>query len=352
MEYRTAKIVGVDLGDKVSHVCELDLGTGCLEHWRVSMSPASVRRAFAKVEARRIVMEVGGQSRWFSKLLEELGFEVIVADARRIALITKSLSKNDRNDAELLARLGASDLELLRPIHHRGDRAQCDLSVIKARDTLVRTRTRLVVTIRGTLKQMGIRLGGWTPRGFVKRAREQMPQDLRAALVPLLEVIDDLTTKIHEYEKQIEEVCKDRYPETAALTQVQGVGSLTALAFVLILEDPNRFAKSRTVGSYLGLRPRQSDSGESVKQLGITKAGDGLLRRLMVHSAHYVLGPFGGDSDLRRWGLELAARGGKNAKKRAAVAVARKLSVLLHRLWKTQATYEPLRKASLSAAVA
>jgi transposase len=129
------------------------------------------------------------------------------------------------------------------------------------------------------------------------------------------------------------------------LTQVSGVGTLTAMAFVLTIEEPHRFRRSRDVGCYLGLRPKQQDSGERSPQLRITKAGDSYLRKILVSSAHYIIGPFGPDTDLRRWGLKLCERGGKNAKKRAVVAVARKLAVLLHRLWVTGEVYEPLRNA-------
>ena len=135
------------------------------------------------------------------------------------------------------------------------------------------------------------------------------------------------------------------YPETDLLRQVEGVGALTALAFVLTLENPERFAKSRSVGAYLGLEPAQDQSGDRDPQRHISKEGDEMLRKLLVGSAHYILGPFGSDSDLRRHGEKIASRGGKNAKKRAAVAVARKLSVLLQRLWVTGEVYEPLRNA-------
>jgi transposase len=148
----------------------------------------------------------------------------------------------------------------------------------------------------------------------------------------------------------IEEACREVYPETAPLLDVNGVGALTALAFVLTVEEPGRFRSSRAVGAYFGLRPRRDQSGDVDKQLPVTKAGDRMVRKLLVQNAQYILGPFGKDSDLRRWGLKLAERGGKNAKRKAVVAVARKLAVLLHRLWVTGEVYEPLRRANLDAA--
>ena len=345
MEHDSKLIVGVDLGDKESHICLLNKETGDEDHSKVAMTFSAVQRTFSTIPAKKVVMEVGGNSRWFSNHLKEMGFEVIVADARRIPLISKSNTKNDKNDAILLAKLGASDLELLNPITHRSDTAHMDLAQIKARDALVGNRTRLINHVRGTLKPFGIRLGTLTTNVNVVQVYSQIPERLAPALHPLLDNIKQLTSQIRLFDRQIQKLCEECYPETFGLSQVKGVGSMTALAFILTLDDHTRFEKSRDVGSYLGLCPRQSDSGEVVSQLGITKAGNGHLRRLLVHCAHYIMGPFGEDSDLRRWGLALSERGGGNAKKRAVVAVARKLSVLLHRLWVTQAEYKPLRNS-------
>ena len=162
-----------------------------------------------------------------------------------------------------------------------------------------------------------------------------VPSELRAALVPVLRMIDELTQRIVAFEKRIEKLSKERYPETEVLRQVNGVGALTAFTYVLTLEDPQRFRNSRSVGPFLGLCPKQRQSGARDPELRISKAGDRDLRRLLVQSAQYILGPFASDSDLRRFGLALASRGGKSAKRRAIVALARKLSVLLHRLWVT-----------------
>jgi transposase len=183
-------------------------------------------------------------------------------------------------------------------------------------------------------------------RSFHKRAAEHIPEALRPALWPILEQIGSLTERIKDYERQLETISKERYPETELLRQVEGIGPLTALTFVLTVEDPYRFEKSRSVGAYLGLVPATDRSGErNPREKRISKEGDEMLRRLLVGSAHYVLGPFGSDSDLRRHGEKIASRGGKNSKKRAVVAVARKLSVLLHRLWVSGEVYDPLYNA-------
>jgi len=264
-----------------------------------------------------------------------MGHEVLVANARKVRLIYQGDSKNDTLDARTLARLARVDWRLLCPIQHRGEQAQLDLAVIRARDAVVGTRTKLINHVRGMVKSFGGRISKCSADAFSSRALEEMPEQLRETLGSVVRTIGDLTRQIRRYDKQIHAMAEQRYPEVKILAQVSAVGVLTALAYVLVLEDPHRFKKSRSVGAYLGLRPRLKQSGQSDRQLRITKAGDKLLRRLLVGSAQYILGPFGPDCDLRRWGLGLASRGGKNAKKRAAVAVARKLSVLLHRLWVT-----------------
>jgi transposase len=185
-------------------------------------------------------------------------------------------------------------------------------------------------------------------RSFHKRASEHIPQALRPALWPILEQIASLTERIRGYDRKLETVCEEHYPETELLRQLEGVGPLTALAFVLTVEDPYRFEKSRSVGAYLGLVPARNQSGDRDPQRRISKEGDELLRKLLVSCAHYILGPFGSDSDLRRHGEKIASRGAKNAKKRAVVAVARKLSVLLHSLWVSAEIYEPLRNTHRS----
>ena len=198
--------------------------------------------------------------------------------------------------------------------------------MIRSRQALVDCRTQLVNHVRGAVKSFGARLPKCSARSFHKRAKEHIPEALLPALEPILEQIASLTERIKDYDRRLETICQERYPETELLRQVEGIGPLTALTFVLTLEDPHRFEKSRSVGAYLGLVPATNRSGESDPQKRISKEGDEMMRKLLVGSAHYVLGPFGQDLHLRRHGQKIASRGGKNAKKRAAVAVARKLS--------------------------
>jgi transposase len=345
---RTPRItVGVDLGDRYSYLCFLDTQSGeVLEESRVRTTREAFERRFGSERHHlSIAIEVGTHSPWVSRLLQECGHEVLVANARKVRLIYGDKRKNDKLDAENLARLARLDPKLLYPLRHRGEDSQAHLAIIRSREALVGCRTQLVNHVRGAVKSFGGKLPKCPAVSFHKKAAAHIPEALWAALEPILEQIGLLTQRIREYERRLEMLCQEHYPETGLLRQVEGVGVLTALTFVLTLEDPYRFEKSRTVGAYLGLVPARDQSGDRDPQKRISKEGDERLRRLLVGSAHYILGPFGSDSDLRRHGEKLVSRGGKNAKKRAAVAVARKLSVLLHCLWVSAEVYEPLYNA-------
>jgi transposase len=339
--------VGLDVGDTYTQACVLDESGEVIEESRVSTTPKAFRRRFAFMPPARVILEAGTHSHWASRLLTDLGHEVIIANPRMLRFIYGSDSKNDKADAAYLARVGRLDPALLRPIVHRSEQCQADRTLIRSRDALVRVRTTLVTHARSLVKVFGAKLPACATEVFARKAEGHVPELLRPALDPVLGIIAALTAQIRELDRKIEALAKESYPDTSLLSQVPSVGSLTSLAYVLTLEDPSRFARARAVGSYLGLRPRQADSGDRRPQLRITRAGDEMLRGLLIECAHYTLGPFAPDSDLRRWGLKLAARGGKAAKKRAAVAVARKLSVLLLRLWVTGEVYEPLRNARL-----
>jgi transposase len=293
----------------------------------------------------RVVMEAGTHSPWASRLLAELGHEVVVANPRQLGLISGNDSKSDGVDAELLCRLGRVDVGLLRPIEPRSARAMEARALLRSRDVVVRTRTTLVNHIRGLVKAAGARLPRSGTSAFAKKTQAAVPEALQGVVKPLYELLEQINQTIGVYDQAIEREGR-AWPPTQIVRQVAGVGPVTALAFVACVERPERFASSRAVGSYLGMRPRRDQSGAWDPQLRITKAGDPFVRRLLILSSQYLLGPHGPDTDLRRFGVRLAARGGKGAKKRAVVAVARKLAVLLHRLWVTGEVYEPLREAT------
>jgi len=337
--------IGLDLGDRWSFYCVMDEAGQVVVEQKLPTTPEGMKQVFGKMVRSLIALETGTHSPWVSRLLTELGHQVIVAHAQKVQLITKSNRKDDRHDARTLARLARVDPDLLGPVRHRSVQAQLHLTVIRARAELVSARTALVNAARGLVKSYGQRLPKCGTYQVSRELADGLSAELRDVLEPLLKEIESLNERIKEYDERMEKIAKELYPEVSLLKQVKGVGTQIALTYVLTIEDPYRFAKSREVGCFLGLRPGRRNSGESEPQKGISKEGDRYLRTMMVQGAHYILGPFGEDSDLRRWGLKLAERGGKNAKKRAVVAVARKLAVLLHRLWVDGEVYEPLRNS-------
>jgi transposase len=335
----------MDLGDKKHVVCVLDKTGHAIDNCTVDNNQESLHTFFSKYKEATVAIEASTHSPWISRQLAALGLHVLIGNPRKLRVIWDSNNKTDVRDAEMLARIARFDPDLLYPITHRGKQSQIDLELLQARDILVKNRANLINHVRGSVKSLGSRLPQCSTNSFHHKADDHLPAELHATLKPVLGIIEELTTQIKAFDKEIEHISKERFPETELLRPIQGVGPLTALAFVLILEDSERFEKSRQVGSFVGLTPRRDQSGEVDKQLRITKAGNPYLRRLLVSAAQYILGPFGEDCNLKKFGLRLAARGGKNAKRRAVVAVARKLAVLLHRLWRHGEVYDPFFKA-------
>ena len=332
--------VGLDLGDRYSQICGLDEGGRVVWKQRIRTWKESLTKYFGPLPPTRVVIEVGSHSRWVSRHLEQLGHEVVVANARRLKFLSENDYKNDKNDAELLARLGRADPLLLRPIKHRSEQAHLDLTLIKSRDELVQSRTRLINHVRGVVKSFGGRLPSCSTASFHKHALELMPAQLVDQLEPIVSAINKMTHEIQRYDSKIREKSAS-YPEAQTFQTVTGVGPITSMCYLLTLEDPTRFASPRNVGAYLGLVPRQDSSGGKDRECRITKAGDQYLRKLLLQVAHRIIGPFGGDCDLRDFGLRIFERGGNHGRQKAAVAVARKLSVLLMTLWKSGGTYDP-----------
>lgn len=342
--------VGCDLGDQHTEIAVLDESGAVVDTVRVRTTQVALERYLGTHKRARVVIEVGTHSRWVADLIQRIGHEVVVANPRQVRLISRRRVKTDQSDALLLARLGRFDPELLAPVKLRSRGAQVDLAVIRSRDVLVSARTKLLNQVRGTIKQFGLTMKRASSFGSVfKDAKRVIPAELEPALRPMLEVLEVIEAQIEAQEVVIEQVAA-KLPQVQRMTQIHGVGVLTATAFALTIDDPSRFEKSRFAGAFLGLTPAKDQSGDSDPQKRITKAGDPLVRKLLVQCAHHVLGHRGRDSDLRRWGLRIAERGGKNARKRAIVAVARKLAVLMHRLWLSGETYQPCGYAHGAAA--
>ena len=336
-----SETIGVDLGDRYSTFCVLDQATGEeLERGRLRTSPEAFEGFFRGRSGARAVVEVGTHSPWVSRILERHCAETFVANARELHFIFRNDRKCDEGDPERLARVGRMDPKLLRPVTHRREDSQRELVLVRARATLVETRTELVNTLRGLVKSVGGRLPRKDASAIRHEFCKELPAPVRETLTPLVLTIEFLSDEIKQYDRKVEELAK-KHPETALFTAVDSVGNLTALTYLLTLEDPERFARSRDVGPFLGLTPKRDQSGETDKQLRITKAGDAALRTLLVQCAQRILGRFGKDCDLRRYGARITQRGGKIAKRKAVIAVARKLAVRLHHLWKTGAIYDP-----------
>ncbi|HLA15131.1 MAG TPA: IS110 family transposase [Gemmatimonadaceae bacterium] len=341
--------IGIDLGDRISQYVALDGNGEHVAEGRVPTTAEAFEKRFGTIGSKVMAIETGTHSPWVCRLLRRLGHRVTVANSRKLRLIYENRRKNDKVDAEYLARLVRVDPKLLSPVEHRGEGAQQHVAVLRSRDALVKTRSRLITHVRGAVKSTGVRVPQCSTEAFVKRARPVIPSTMSAALEPILTVIEQLSVQIGAFDRSVERLAKEEYRDAHVLMQIAGVGALTAVAYMATMGDPGRFAHSRTTGAWVGLVPGQNASSQSDPQQRITKEGDAYLRSLLINCAHYILGPFGPDCDLRRHGEAIAVRGGKNAKKRAVVAVARKLAVLLHRLWRTRAVYEPLRNAASTA---
>ena len=345
-------VIGIDLGDIKHAICVTNKHGKILKEFSLPNRRDCLEEFADEYPKALIAMEVGTHSPWISRLFTAKGAEVIVANARKLRAIYTNERKCDRLDAQMLAKLVRVDPELLAPIRHGSERSQKDLLVIKLRDTLVRQRVNIIGSIRGSLKALGIRLPSPSCPSFAKAARSALREhtEILPTIEPSLSTLDCLSAQIREFDKTIREAGRTRHPQAQALQQIPGVGPITSLCFVLAIEEPGRFRDPRDVGAYLGLVPRRDQSGDTDKQLPISKTGNRYLRCLLVQCAQYILGHYGPDCELRRHGLKLAARGGKAAKKKAIVAIARKLAVLMLILWQRQSDYEPLRHCSAKAA--
>ena len=334
--------VGLDISDRLTHLCIVDSAGKQLHADTVPTAPGSFCDYFRSHRGLRFVLEAGPHSNWIARELLEVSDDVIVVNANQVRLIAESLRKTDAHDARTLAFLGARCYELLGRVYQRPSSQQADLSLVRSRAALVRTRTLLINSVRGTLKSFdGTKLPASDGHSFHKHAEDLIPEELLPAVRPLVDMITQITAQIRAFDKDIERL-NERYSTTAALRQVKGVGPLTALTFTLVIGDPHRFPNRRDVAAYLGLVPRLRASGARTPQMSISKAGDGYTRQLLVECAHYIMGPFGQDSDLRRFGLRLAGSDNPRQKRRATIALARKLAVLLLFLWQTGVAYEPL----------
>ena len=339
------RTIGMDLGNRSTSYCIVDSSGDHIREAELKTTTESMGEFLSSEPPSRVVIEASGPSRWVAELAAKHGHKVIVANPREFKLICASHRKTDRNDARILADFGQFRPQLLRPIKLRGLKCQLARGILISRSHAVGQRTVLINLIRAQVRNLGESLSDCSARVFHKTALARIPVALRPTVEPLFSVLNSITEAIATYDEEIKRMCEEDFKETATLLQVNGVGPNTALAFVATIEDPSRFPKSRDVGAYVGLVSKSRSSGSKDPQLRISKRGDKTLRRLLVTAATYICGPRSSDSDLKRFGKRLQDRGGQTARAKARIAVARKLSVLLHRLLITGEVYEPLRNS-------
>lgn len=337
--------IGVDLGDTKHHYCVLDQAGKILREDTLANNRPSLEKLAAEFPGARVAIEVGTHSPWVGELLAGAGLEVFVANARKLRAVYDNERKCDEVDARMLARIARLDPELLKPIRHISQQARADRMVLTTRDRLVGARTSLIQSVRSSVKSLGHRIPPGTPGLFPRRVREQLEAHpaLLATIEPMLRVLESMNISIAKLDTEIVRLAAEKYPQAEKLSRIQGVGPVTSLAFVLAIEDPSRISETRDVGAYFGIVPRRDQSGKCDKSLGISKTGNDYVRKLLVQCAQYILGRHAPESDLRSFGLKLAGRGGKAAKKKAIVAVARKLAVVMLSLWKSGEEYRPSR---------
>jgi transposase len=338
-------IIGIDLGDTKHRYHVLDQAGNEVQRGSIPNNGAALSQLARKYPDARVAIEVGTHSPWISRHLTAEGCEVFVANARKLRAIYENERKCDELDAKMLAKIARLDPELLHPVTHISAQAMTDRLALSGREQLVEARKRLIQSVRSLVKSLGHRIESCSSNRFPKAAREALgaEEGVMRAIEPMLTAIESIGASIRQLDEEIDRLGAESYPEARQLQQIVGVGPITALAFVLAVEDPRRLEKTRDIGAYLGIVPRRDQSGATDKSLGITKAGNAYVRRLLVQCAQYILGAHGPDCELRRFGLKLASRGGKAHKKKAMVAVARKLAVLMLSLWKSGEDYRPER---------
>jgi transposase len=346
---KKVNVIGMDLGDKYNKAVVLAEDGEIVDRAEVPCTQEGVRAYLERHPGALLVIETGTHCRWVSRIGSELGHEVLVGNARKLRMIWNRSRKNDWNDAEMLARVARTDRKLFSPVRLRGDGDQGLMRLVKSRDLLVRDRTGIVNEIRGFCKAEGARLPKRSTEAFA-RMEYEVPASVRTVAKPLFAVLRELTKKIALYDQMISDATRKLYnAEVELLDTIGGVGPVTTAAFLAAVGDPATFGSARDAGPYFGLVPKQNQSGQTDRQMRITKEGNAVVRRLLVTAANYIMGPFGKDSDLRRHGMQIAERGGKNARKRAKVAVARKLAVLMLAILKNRSAYRPLKNVEVAA---
>lgn len=328
--------VAIDLHDEYSQICVMSTEREVLAEVKVPTRRAALSDFFRQRERSRVIFEAGPHALWVGELLGELGHEVVACHPRRVRLIAESRNKNDRVDAELLARLSLSDLELIRPIQQRTRKTLEQRSIVRCRASLVETQKRLRTMLRGLIKPFGVRLSAGKKRALIEAAATELPPLTRQSVDAILKTLQTIATQLHALNEAVERLAAE-HPAATRLQSIPGVGPLVAISYVHAIEDPARFA-SCDIGPYLGLTPsNRSSAGKKLGPKDRGRPGNPYVRSLLVQAA-WTLMNSRSESDLARWGRGLIERIGA---KKAAMAVARKLATVMHHLWLHEEDFRP-----------
>ena len=349
MEYCTT--IGADVSDRTTKICVMTKAEGGERRIVVETTCATTKAGFEEALSKfdrswPVVFETGTHCRWMDRLFKEMGFKTIVGNPGKIPSITKSNTKNDRNDARELARLAIADPAMLHPVFLRDEVYQQMLRFHHARNMLISQRTQTINQIRGFAKSMGHRIECSSTEKFHELSKADWPRELEECAWPLMGVLKTVNLKIKAYDRLIERLAErpEFKPMVERVREVYGVGVIGSTVFVAAIGGrPDRFDHARDVGPYLGMTPKQDQSGDDDKQLHITHAGADIVRATLVECAGVVMMSNAKDTDLKLKGLRIAMHGGGIAKKKAKVAVARALAVTMLALLKDpEREYVPL----------
>ena len=349
MEYCTT--IGADVSDRTTKICVMTKADGGERRIVVETTCATTETGFEEAFSKfdrswPVVFETGTHCRWMDRLFRKMGFRTIIGNPGKIPSITKSNTKNDRNDARELARLALADPAMLHPVFLRGETFQQMLRFHHARNMLISQRTQTINQIRGFAKSMGHRIERTSTERFHELGKAEWPEELEECAWPLMGSLKTINLKIKAYDKLIARLAER--PEFKAMVErvraVYGVGIIGSTVFIAAIGGrPDRFGHARDVGAYLGMTPKQDKSGDDDKQLHITHAGTEIVRTALVECAGIVMMSNAKDTDLKLKGLRIAMRGGKIARRKAKVAVARGLAVAMLALLKDpEREYVPL----------
>ena len=330
---------GLDVSDKQTHVCVVDVEGKVIRRDCVTSDPEVLAKWLNRHCAglTRVVLETGPLSTFLYHGMVERAVPVICICARHAKkALSARVNKSDVNDAESLAQLARTGW--FKAVHMKAGATHIDRAALKIRAQLITARNAMANQLRGMLKLFGLRMGSvTTPNKRRERLAALFTQrpDLKDVFKPLIEGIEALEVQLASSSRLLDaRAAAD--PVCIRLMSVPGVGAITALTFKASIEDPGRFAKGADAGAYAGLAPRRSQSGERDYNGHISKAGDALLRHALYEAANSLLVRVKRPFALQTWGKKIAETKGP---KRARIAVARKLAILLHRLWQSETEF-------------